>query len=118
MGWNSFTSLKESSSDSNSFKTTKRAFTIGVGAFIGVQAFVANLPLAIGVEYGLSSRFDAGLKYKYEDTENGKTQVYYSPSEDSRLGHYDFYDTEFSKLKAKKGTIGNQIRVTLSYYFK
>ncbi len=113
LGWDgSFSKSKYESGDNYSSKISKNAFQIGLGAFIGLQVFVANLPLALGVEYGISSRFDAGLKYKNEITENGKTQTYYT----SELS--ESYKDEFDKLKAKKGTIGNQVRLTLSYYFK
>lgn len=96
-----------------STKITKRSFVIGLGAFIGVQAYLGRLPLALGVEYGLSSQFDTGLKYKCETTYEGKTQTYYT-ADSSEFKDNNRYDT----LKAKKGTLGNQIRLTFTYYFR
>ena len=113
LGWNASTS-STTSTDYTS-KTTKRSFVLGLGAFIGLQAYIADLPLAVGVEYGLSSRLDTGLKYKNEYTTNNQTTITYSPTNNFQHIHgNDVYD----KLKARKGEIGGQIRLTLSYYFK
>lgn len=113
LGWDASTS--SSIATEYTSKTTKRSFVIGLGAFIGLQAYIADLPLAVGVEYGLSSRLDAGLKYKNEFTTNNQTTITYSPTNDfQHINRNDIYD----KLKARKGEIGSQIRLTLSYYFK
>lgn len=115
LGWNSGSFV---SANSNSVATQKKSsFVIGLGAFVGFQAFIANLPLALGLEYGLSSRFDAGLKYKNVYTTNTTTQVSYSPDY-SEFSHLEGGEEAYSRLKAKKGGIGNQVRLTLSYYFK
>lgn len=90
------------------------AFTIGVDAFIGIQAFIANLPLAIGVEYGLGSQLDLGLKTKTKVTTAGNTQTTYSPN--VNIG--GFNSTQFKTLKAQRGNLSQQVRFTLSYYFK
>jgi len=54
----------------NNVRTSSVQF--GAGAFIGLQAFIARLPFAIGFEYGISTKWDGGLKtrtyYKDEDT--------------------------------------------------
>lgn len=115
IGWNSNTIISEFGS--TSAKNKKSSFTIGLGAFVGVQAFIANLPLAIGVEYGISSRIDTSLKYKNEVTYDGKTQVTMTPDLE-RFEHIDISADAYDKLKAKVGGIGSQFRVTLSYYFK
>lgn len=100
--------------------TSKASFQIGIGAFIGVQAFIANLPLAIGLEYGISSRYDTGLKYKHQVIAGDVETVYYTPD----LNDFNSLDTVvdpnyvYQKLQAKTGAIGNEVRITLSYYFK
>ena len=94
---------------------TKNACSLGIGAFIGLQVFIANLPVALGVEYGLSSQFDLGLKYKNKTTTAGNTQVFYTPDlTDTSIPS----STQFSSLHAKRGNLGQQVRLTLSYYFK
>lgn len=121
-GWQSATSTNKYDAEINyeaskDYTTVKKSsFVFGIGAFVGVQAFIANLPLAVGLEYGISSRFDAGLKYKTTVVTNDKTQVLYSPdlNEFNHIGNDDYY----TNLQAKRGKIGNQFRLTLSYYFK
>ena len=113
LGWDSSTKLSTGAEYTS--KITKRSLVLGLGAFIGLQAYIADLPIALGVEYGLSSRLDAGLKYKSEYTTNNKTTVSYSATNDFKhINSSNNYDN----LKARKGEIGSQIRLTLSYYFK
>lgn len=114
IGWNNDKTVREE--DGAAASITKNSFVIGLGAFIGLQANIADLPLAIGVEYGISSRFDTGLKYKNEFKGDGESQIYYTADLES-FKHIDAND-RFDNLKAKKGEIGSQFRLTLTYYFK
>ena len=114
LGWNA-NSIK-STGESYTSNTTKRSFVLGLGAFVGLQAFIADLPLALGLEYGISSRLDAGLKYKNETVVDNKTTISYSPS--GNFNYIHATSDEYEKLKARKGEIGGQLRLTLSYYFK
>lgn len=114
LGWDA-KSIK-TTEDTYTSNSTKRSFVLGLGAFIGLQAYIADLPLALGLEYGISSRLDTGLKYKNELTTNNKTTVSYSPS--GQFDHMHTATSEYEKLKARKGEIGGQLRLTLSYYFK
>lgn len=74
-------------------------FRFGVGAFIGLQAYVANLPVALGVEYGLSTLY------------NGVSDGYLS--EDGMTIGSSREDVDNSKWN-----LGHQARVTLTYFFK
>lgn len=113
LGWTS-DKVKEVNGDMVS-TTSKSAFTIGLGAFVGLQAFVADLPVAIGLEYGFSSQFDLGLKYKNAVTTGGQTQVSYTPSDYfSGVSPYE----QFSSLSARRGNLGQQVRIIISYYFQ
>jgi hypothetical protein len=49
--------------------TSQNQFLLGIGAFIGLQFFVADLPLAIGVEGGLSGlgKFGGTTKHVYSE---------------------------------------------------
>lgn len=70
-------------------------FKIGLGGFVGLQAYIANLPLALGVEYGISA-----LNHSVSDgraTNDGLTIQ---------------KDVDSNKFK-----LGQQVRITLSYYF-
>lgn len=71
-------------------------FEIGVGAFIGLQAYICNLPLAVGLEYGVNLR-----------------NVHYNNSVmDDNILQYSENDS-YNAFK-----FGNQARLTLTYFFK
>lgn len=82
---------------------TAKVFRIGAGAFIGLQAYIANLPLALGVEYGVSTLYN-----------------HYNQSTFEKDGYYlsEIVGTTGDPQKsATKWKLGNQVRLTLSYYF-
>lgn len=118
LGWDTYKTVRNNGVTKTDISYQKNAFFVGLGGFVGLQAFIADLPLAIGFEYGISSRFDLGLKYKSVVTSDGKTQTVYMPdaSQFKELGVSD--DDVYSKLSARKGEVGGQFRLTLSYYFK
>jgi hypothetical protein len=92
-------------------KIKRTSFVMGGEAFIGLQCFVADLPLAFGLEYGLSGLGEFGQKYKHEVGDvNGKSQIFYTLDGDANNFSYD-------QLKSKKGSVGNDVRLTISYYF-
>lgn len=81
-------------------------FRIGLGAFIGLQAYVANLPLAIGFEYGLSTQLSTVSNATL--TQDGMTiDKTSSPNTNGVLKDYS----------STKWVLGHQLRFTLSYYF-
>lgn len=89
--------------------TTRSSFEIGLGAFIGLQCFVADLPVAIGLEYGFSGVKYFGQKEKHiVANPDGSEQTYYTTPGG---------DTQYSKLKSSKGYFGSDLRVTISYFF-
>lgn len=73
-------------------------FKVGLGAFIGLQAYVCNLPLAVGLEYGISTMYNTVSDGTI--TSNGMT-----------IEGVTGYDH-------KKWTLGNQARFTITYFFK
>lgn len=74
-------------------------FTLGLGAFIGLQAYICNLPLAIGLEYGVSCL--------YNHVGNG-TLTKDGMSIEANMPH----------VKDNSFKLGNQARLTISYFFK
>ena len=98
--------------DGDNYGTQLRSsFEIGLGAYIGLQCFVADLPVAIGLEYGLTGYKFLGEKYKNITTdENGVEQVYYTTTP------YNDYN-QYSKLRSSYGYLGSDIRFTISYFF-
>lgn len=112
LGWDRDGNIHEEKYDGEKMKNnvTRTSFVIGIGAFIGLQAFVADLPFSIGLEYGLSGLVHTGNKYKHEINTQEGTQTYYTKDKIS--------DTMYDKLHSKKGEFGSDVRLTLSYYFK
>ena len=85
------------------------SFTIGLGAFIGLQAFVADLPLSLGFEYGLTGMLRTNDKWYHEVADGeGNSQSYYT-----RDGDY----LHFDQLTNKSKYMGTDFRFTISYYF-
>ena len=88
----------------------RTSFEVGFQAFIGLQCFVADLPVAIGLEYGFS-----GMKYFGQKVKNtvldgeGSEQTFYTTLDDPT--------TPYSKVKCSEGYFGSDVRITLSYYF-
>ena len=85
------------------------SFELGLGAFIGLQCFVADLPVAVGLEYGFSGVKYFGQKEKHIilDGDNNEQTFYTTPGG----------STPYTKLKSTSGYFGSDLRITLSYYF-
>jgi hypothetical protein len=94
-------------------KVKRTSFIIGAEAFIGLQCFIADLPLSLGLEYGLSGLYQFGQKYKHEIINNDGTGTQIVYTKDGNL----VGSTPYSKLNSQKGEIGSDLRITISYYF-
>jgi len=97
---------------------TQNKFLLGIGAFIGMQFFVADLPLAIGIEGGISGfgKFGGAVKNVYN--EKNENDVY------EKKTVYTHYDTDFGngmmqakRISTNKFELGYDFRLTFSYYF-
>ena len=92
----------------------RKSLCVGLEAFIGLQAFVADLPLSIGLEYGLSGITHMGEKYKYEYKDAaGALQTTYTPN----FGITSEGTGDFRDLKASSKVFGSDFRLTITYYF-
>jgi hypothetical protein len=93
---------------------TKKSIAYGLDLHIGLQAFVADLPLSFGVELGYSGLGFRGEKYKHvEDNTIGGVsvnQTYYTFKDDK-------LNTKYSSLKSNSFSSGGNIRFSVSYYF-
>lgn len=107
-GWSE---TSKSVSDNTWEKQSQGAFNVGLGAFVGLQAFVANLPFAIGLEYGLSASGSFGGQIKNVAFDGTDKQVKYSAPASGTPQNVD-------KLRMSKGIFGQQVRLTFAYYFK
>lgn len=107
LGWDSYGS--ENTVGKSGLKISKFSPVIGMGAYIGLQAFIADLPVSVGLEYGLSGLARGGKQYKNVLTSNGKEETYYTEDKNSNTG--------YSKLRFGESSFGTDLRITLSYYF-
>lgn len=92
-------------------------FLLGVGGFVGLQFFIADLPLAIGTELGIRGFWNFNAK-----TKNVVTQ----PNDAGELEKQTFYTSDLlddgvlrigDKMSARKFDLGADFRITFSYYF-
>ena len=105
LGWD--TNNSESTVGTSKSVTSKFSPVFGVGAYIGLQAFIADLPISVGLEYGLSGIAHLGKETKTVNTIAGKTQTYYT----------DEAGADYSKLAYGSSSFGTDMRITFSYYF-
>lgn len=95
-GWGSEGFEEDYDGNGSDGKATQ--FNIGIGAFIGLQAYVGNLPLAVGLEYGISTLYGAAKEGYISD--DGMSVSYYEDA------------------KSNVWKLGNQARFTLTYFFE
>ena len=113
IGWTRDTQVSKNDDYTNRMR--HGSFDIGVGTFVGLQLFIGHLPLALGVEYGLSSVTHCGNKYVNHVEGDGIDYTYkYRPNEDGSIES----DVRYKNLRNRGTQIGSQFRLTLSYYFK
>ena len=106
--------------EGDKYSTTRTNVDLGIGGVIGLQVYIANLPIALGVEYGIGLLWETGLKFKYRD--DSEDVKYYTVDADQMEALYSAFgrsfDIDYDKLHASRGTIGNTFAVTLTYFFK
>lgn len=109
LGWDTYTN--RTLYDEDGHKTSKFSPLLGLGGFIGLQAFVADLPVSIGFEYGLTGLVRFGKQYKHTLINDGKETVYYTETKDEQA------IAQYSKLNYSESSFGTDLRITFSYYF-
>lgn len=108
LGWNAYRDATEFN-DLNSRAISQSVLVGGASFIMGLQAFIADLPIAIGIEYGISALGHYGMQYKISEMNAGKEQIYYMT---------DLADLhQYNSLKNKNSFLGNDVRITLSYFF-
>ena len=96
---------------------TKSTSVYGYSFFVGMQAFIADLPMAIGLEYGLARLVNSNLQYEvdYSERIDGRSESFNYFTTRNPLDYY--YIVEYSDLKYSKFESGANLRLTFSYYF-
>lgn len=119
-----------SKSNYDSYERSRLSLAYGFEGFFGVQAFVADLPLSIGLELGTTALGKLGKKWKVKYSRKvGNTltdQTYYTLNLDDKdkidptssvAGLLQNDSNTFDKLTAKSFGVDGMARLTLSYYF-
>ena len=96
-------------------KTTSSHVVLGLGTVVGVCIFVAQLPVSVGIEYGLNFKYsNEGKTHYVDETSVGgtvTTQDYYTSSV--------FPGSNFSKVSQNMIGINTNenVRIVLNVYF-
>lgn len=102
--------------DFNTKKTVNNNAKIGLTPFIGVQMFVLDLPISVGVEYGIDALWNLGSavqKVKSESSVGGTT------TDEEYFERADGSGGQYSKLKIRTTEINtNQnVKLVVNIYF-
>ena len=100
--------------------------TYGLETFIGTNFFIADLPIAAGLELGFIAKNYGANKYKYEWDENvggtANSGTYYTSLvddfKDETANSFSTSSNQFTELKARRFDIMPLARVTLTFYLK
>ncbi|MEZ4755773.1 MAG: hypothetical protein R2817_02975 [Flavobacteriales bacterium] len=87
---------------------------VGLGGVIGVSAFVVDLPISVGIEYGLSAFWKLGDRTKVEVEEaDGDTYEYQTVSDDP------FGGLQYNSAKQRYMTMdtNDQVRLVVNIFF-
>jgi hypothetical protein len=92
---------------------------VGLGGVIGVSVFVIDLPISVGVEYGLSAFWKLGDRTKWEVEEaDGDTYEFQTVSDDPFAGAQT-EQLQYSSIKQRYMTMdtNDQVRLVVNIFF-
>jgi len=119
VGWDRERLVDEKSynnSNYDNYSRTRTSLTYGFEGFVGVQAFVADLPLALGIDFGAAAMGHVFDRYKHEySSKVGATvvdQVFYTVDETIGIG------TQYESLSRRDFQLQGNVRLTITYFFK
>ncbi|HRH39637.1 MAG TPA: hypothetical protein PK760_14905 [Flavobacteriales bacterium] len=97
----------------NSTTMTTPYKIVGLGGVIGFNVFVLDLPVSLGVEYGMSAFWQLGDKTHVEKEDASGSYDYYT------VGNDQFQNSGYSSVKQKYMTMNtnNQVRIVANIYF-
>lgn len=92
---------------------------VGLGGVIGVSAFVVDLPISVGIEYGLSAFWKLGDRTKHEvELADGTTYEYQTVSDDPFAG-LQANPLQYNSAKQRYMTMdtNDQVRLVVNIFF-
>ncbi len=118
LGWNREKNVNNSSytnGDFNDYSLTRTSLTYGLEGFVGIQAFIADLPLALGADFGAAIMGHLFDRYKHNISSEFGTlttdQVYYT-IDDTGAG------IKYESLNRRDFQLQGNVRLTITYFFK
>jgi hypothetical protein len=118
LGWKSEEYVNDESYTGGNYShytRTLSSLTYGYEVFVGIQSFVADLPLAVGLDFGVAGMGHLKTQYKHVVENRGGSvtvkQTYYTTDADALGVKYKDMSSSDSKFQ------GN-IRLTITYFFK
>lgn len=112
--------------DYSSSIMSRKALSYGFQGFMGIQAFIADLPMSIGLEIGVAALVENGKKWKveYKQVVGGvpSSETYYAVNLDpeDRINpstSLPVITSAYDRLSAKTSSIDGMARLTICYYF-
>jgi hypothetical protein len=106
--------------DMRDFKATTRTIQVGAGAVIGISAWISNLPVSVGLEYGWSVLWNlGGATSVKEDIKMGsnETSVEYKYQEFRPDGSPDPTFYESLSRRNMEAETNDDVKVVLRFYF-
>lgn len=88
---------------------------VGLGGVVGFNVFVLDLPIALGVEYGLGAFWQLGNRTKHEVTAGNNSYEYYTVGSDPSTEGTQIYDSV--KQKFMTMDTNSQVRLVANIYF-
>lgn len=98
-------------------KMTTPYTIVGLGGVVGFNVFVLDLPIALGVEYGMSAFWQLGNKTKHEVESGTNSYEYYTVGNDPNTA--GGANTAYSSVKQRYMTMNtnDQVRLVANIYF-
>jgi len=91
----------------------RHCFAYGIDTYVGIQMFVADLPLAFSVEVALS-----GFGYRNDKVKHNEEFNLNGVSGKQEYQTTDGDDYKYSSLKVRSFERETDVRLTLNYYFR
>ena len=94
---------------------------VGLGGIVGVNMFILDLPISVGLEYGISAFWQLGDKTKVEVETPTTSYTYYTVANDPAVDPVTQapIHPQYSSVKQKFMTMNSndQVRITANIYF-
>jgi hypothetical protein len=109
-----FSLQKPFTGDEIEFRSSRRSFDFGFGVGLGFQAFIADLPLALGVEAGFQA-YGSAFQKGNASQKVGSVTTEYQFEVDENLDGVD--DDKYTSLSVSRFNLNSGLKFSLCYFF-